>query len=108
MEKQSSNVADSNLSGEESASNYSATDLKNKNLFEKLNNVFQNETVDEAYSTYSAFISFKRTDHMNMSDYILEYQHLYHKIIQHDIKLLDAILTFQLLDGTQVTDDDRS
>ena len=48
-------------------------------LFEKIDKVFQSETNDEAYSTYSAFISFKRTDQMNMSDYILEYVHLYPK-----------------------------
>ena len=42
-----------------------------------------------------------------MSDYVLEYEHLYQKMINHDMKLPDAILTFKLLDGTQVTDDEQ-
>ena len=60
-----------------------ATDLNTDQginlLFEKIDKVLQSEAIDEAYSTYSAFISFKRTDQMNMSDYILEYVHLYPK-----------------------------
>ena len=36
---------------------------------------------------------------MNMSDYILEYEHLYQKMIQHDVKLPDATLTSKLLNG---------
>ena len=77
------------------------------NLFEKLDQVFQSETGDEAYNTYSAFTSFKRTDQMNISDYILEHEHLYRKMIQHVLKLPDAILTFKLLDDAQVMDDKR-
>ena len=44
---------------------------------------------------------------LNMSDYILEYEHLYQKVIHHDIKLSGAILTFKSLDGAQVKDDER-
>ena len=55
-------------------SDLTATDLNTDHgmnlLFEKLDKVFRKETIDEAYSTYSAFISIKRTDQMNMSDYI--------------------------------------
>ena len=100
-----------NTKAEKAVSDLSATELntdQGKNLlFEKLDKVFQKETIDEAYSTYWAFISFNRTDQMNMSDYVLEYEHLYQKMINHDMKLPDAILTFKLLDGTQVTDDER-
>ena len=42
-----------------------------------------------------------------MSDYILEYEQLYQKMIHHDMKLSGAILTFKLLDGAQVKDDER-
>ena len=44
---------------------------------------------------------------MNVSDYILEYEHLYQNMMQHDMKLPDAIFTSRLLDGAQVTDDQR-
>ena len=96
-----------NPKAEKAVSDLTPTDLntdQGMNLL--LDKVFQSETIDEAYSTYSAFISFKRTDQMNMSD-IVEYEHLYQKMIQHDINLLNAILTFKLLDGAQVTDDEQ-
>ena len=100
-----------NPKAEKAVPDLTATDLNTDQgmnlLCEKLDKVLQSETIDKAYSTYSAFISFKRTDQMNMSYYILEYKHLYQKMIQQDMKLLDAILTFKLLDGAQVTDDER-
>ena len=69
-----------NPKAEKAVSDLTATDLNTDQgmnlLFEKLDKVFQSETIDETYSTYSAFVSFKRTDQMNMSDYILEYEHL--------------------------------
>ena len=46
-------------------------------LIRKLDNVFQSETIDEAYSTYSNFINYKRDDDKVISDYIREYEHLY-------------------------------
>ena len=43
-----------------------------------------------------------------MTDYIiLEYEHLYHKMMEHEMKLPDAVLTFKLLDGANITDDER-
>ena len=42
----------------------------------KLDNVFQSETIDEAYSTYSKFINYKRIDDEDISDYIIKYEHL--------------------------------
>ena len=54
-----------NLKVEKAVSDLTATDLNTDQemnlLFEKLDTAFQSETIDEAYSTYSAFISFKRT-----------------------------------------------
>ena len=55
-----------NPKAEQAASGVTATDLNTDQginlLFE---NVFQSETVGEAYSTYPAFTSFKRTVQMN-------------------------------------------
>ena len=72
-----------NPKAEKAVTDLTATDLNTDQginlLFEKIDKVLQSEAIDEAYSMYSAFISFKRTDQMNMSDYILEYVHLYPK-----------------------------
>lgn len=45
--------------------------MKGLILFAKLDLVFKDETVDNAYSTYSNFISFNKKDDMSNTDYIL-------------------------------------
>ena len=76
-------------------------------LLEKLDKVFVSDTVDEAYSTYSRFIKFHKTSDMSMTEYIIEYEHLSHKMIEHKMTLPDTVLTFKLLDGANLTEDDR-
>ena len=81
--------------------------MKGLILFVKLHLVFKDETIDKAYSTYSNFISFNKNDDMSMTDYILEFEHLYRKVIEYEMKLPDAVLTFKLLDGANITDNKR-
>ena len=82
-------------------SGLTATELNNdegiNTLFVTINLVFKNETVGEAYSTFSNFISFNKKDDMSMIDYILELEHLYCKMMEYEMKLPDAVL--KLLDG---------
>ena len=42
-----------------------------------------------------------------MNDYILEFEHLYYKIAEHDMKLPDTILAFKLLDGAGLNETQR-
>ena len=44
---------------------------------------------------------------MSMNDYILEYEHLYHRMTEHDMKLPDAVLAFKLLDGASLSQEER-
>ena len=45
--------------------------MKELILFAKLDLVFKDETVHNAYNTYSNFISFNKKDDMSNTDYIL-------------------------------------
>ena len=83
------------------------TDTGMNTLLNKLDKVFQSETIDEAYNTYSCFINFNRHDDTDMNDYITEYEHLYKRMEDFDMKLPDAVLAFKLLDGANITEDDR-
>ena len=58
--------------------------------------------MDEAYDAYSKFITFQKLDSVSMNDYIVEYEYLYYKIREHDMKLPDTILAFKLLDGANL------
>lgn len=44
---------------------------------------------------------------MSMNDYIIEYEHFYHKTIQYDMKLLHTLLTFKLLYDATINEDKR-
>ena len=76
-------------------------------LLSKLDKVFQSETIDEVYNIYSCFIDFNRHDDTDMNDYIIEYEHIYKRMEDFDMKLPDAVLAFKLLDGANITEDDR-
>ena len=43
----------------------------------------------------------------DINDYIIEYEYLYKRMTDFDMKLPDPVLTFKLLDGANLTDDDR-
>ena len=90
-----------NAKAENTVSGLTATELNNdegiNTLFVTINLVFKNETVGEAHSTFSNFISFNKKDDMSMIDYILELEHLYCKMMEYEMKLPDAVL--KLLDG---------
>ena len=100
-----------NAKAEKAVSDLTDTELADdegiNTLFAKLNLVFKDETVDEANRTYSNFISFNKKDDMSMTDYILVLENLYQKMMQYEMKLPDAVLTFKLLDSADITDDEH-
>ena len=100
-----------NAKAEKAVVDLSASQLNNDGglnvLFAKLDLVYKEEAVDEAYNVYSKFINFSKSDEMNMTDYILEFEHLYNKMIEHEMKLPNTVLTFKLLDGAKISDDER-
>ena len=100
-----------NAKAEKAVCDLTATNLHTdeglKTLFDKLDIVFKSEKVDEAYDAYSKFISFQKPDSMAMNDYVVEFDHLYYKMQEHDMKLPDTVLAFKLLDGASLKDDER-
>ena len=78
-----------------------------KVLEDKLDVVFKKEKIDESYDAYAKFISFQKKDDMSMTDYIMDFDHLNCKMIEYEMKLPDAVLTFKLLDGAKLKEDER-
>ena len=87
-------------------SELTASDVNNENglklLIEKLDKVFESDKIDEAYLVYSRFINFHKSDEMPMSDYIIEFEYLYHEMTNHEMPLPNTVLTFKLLDGLKL------
>ena len=48
-----------------------------------------------------------KKEEISMNDYILEFEHLYYKMAEHDMKLPDTILAFKLLDGAGLNEAQR-
>ena len=64
----------------------------------KLDSIFPSETIEEAYHTYSKFINFSRQESSDMNDYIIEFEYLYKKMRDIEMKLPDPVLAFKLHD----------
>ena len=102
---------ENNAKAEKAVSEFTAAELNTDEgmelLITKLDSIFQNETIDEAYDTYSKFINFSRKEDSDMNDYIIEFEHLYKKMRDFEMKLPDPVLAFKLLDGANISDDER-
>ena len=48
-----------------------------------------------------------KKEEISMNDYILEFEHRYYKMAEHDMKLPDTILAFKLLDGAELNEAQR-
>ena len=94
---------DENVKAEKAVSELTASNLNVdtglKLLLDKLGLAFKAEKVDDAYSAYSNFNVFVKKEEISMNDYILEFEHLYYKMAEHDMKLPDTILAFKLRGG---------
>ena len=78
-----------------------------KVITEKLDQIFLEESADEAYKVYWNFINCNKSNETTISEYILEFEHLYKKMIEYGMKLPDPVLTFKLLDGANISNDER-
>ena len=94
---------DGNAKTEKAVSELTAAELNVENglnyLLEKLDKVFQEETIDEAYNVHSSFINLSKRDDMSINENTIEFEHLNNEMIQHQMKLPKTVLTFKLLDG---------
>lgn len=74
-----------------------------KNLLAKLDETYKKDKIDDAYDSYKKFIQWKKPIEMSMQDFIVEFEHRYHHMNSHDIKLPDSILTFILIDASTIS-----
>ena len=92
-------------------SELTANDVNDENgmkvLIEKLDKVLESDKINEAYLVYSRFMNFQKSDEMSMTDYLTEFEHLYHKMTNHEMPLPNTVLTFKLLDGAKLSEDER-
>ena len=73
-----------------------------KIITDELDQIFLEESADESYRVYSNFINYKKSKEITISEYVLDFEHLYKNLIEYRLKLPDPVLTFKLLDGANI------
>ena len=102
---------DENIKAKRAVSELTASNLNEdtglKLLLDKLHLTFGAENVDDAYSVYPNFNVFVKKQGLSTNDYILEFEHLYYQMAEHDMKFPDTMLAFKLLDGARLNEAPR-
>ena len=72
-----------------------------KKLLDALDLAFKADQHDEEHYNYRKFTSYKRKSTQEMKDFILEFEHLYHKMTasNEDMKFGDSLIGYVLLDA---------
>ena len=100
-----------NAKAEKAVAGIKANELNVKNglklITDKLDKIFLEETADEAYKEHSDFINYNKTVEMTVSEYVLEFEHLYKRMIENEMIIPDPVLTFKFLDGANIINDER-
>ena len=66
-------------------------------ILEQLDKLYPKDRHQTAYLAYEAFEKFQRPVAMSMSDFINEFERMYHKLKQHKMELPDGVLAYRLL-----------
>jgi transposase InsO family protein len=78
-----------------------------KVLLDALDAVYKKDEIDLAYTVYSNFENFRRSEGQSMVEYIVVFERLYQLCKRHKMELPDTILSFKLLDNAGLTGKDR-
>ena len=66
-------------------------------ILEQLDKLYLKDRHQTAYLAYEAFEKFKHPVAMSMTDFINEFERMYHKLKQHKMELPDGVLAYRLL-----------
>ena len=95
-----------NQKAKKAVSTLSSTDLNKDGglniLLNKLDELSKTGQTQDSYYTYTKFNNFNRSEEMDISEYILEFEHLNDKMLKFEIKLSDKLLYLKLLDGVSL------
>ena len=70
---------------------------------EKLDKLYLKDDKHSAYEAYERFETFSRAPSMTVSDYIIDFEHLYNKAKQHKMELPDRVLAYWFLNSANIS-----
>ena len=65
-----------------------------KSIIERLDKIFLKDSDTRAYIAVKKFYNYRRMSGVNITDFVVEVDQLYHKLAQFDMKLPDGVLAF--------------
>ena len=82
------------------------TQLQNdgiKTILGILDKMYLKDECTQAYEYYETFEKFKRPANMNINDYVLKFESLYHQAKSHKMEILDGVLAYRLLNNANLS-----
>ena len=73
-------------------------------ILEQLDKLYLKDRHQTAYLAYEAFEKFQRPVAMSMTDFINEFERMYHKLKQHKMELPDGVLAYRLLKSAHLSE----
>ena len=78
-----------------------------KKIIDYVDGLFKKEKSRESYEAFKDFIYYKRSDNGSMDTYLMEFTRRYTKAKAQDMVVSDAILAFAVLEGVNLTEDQK-
>ena len=75
-----------------------------ENLIKALDNLYLKDRGYSAYEAYETFEKLKHPSSMTINNYIIEFEHLYHKIKIYDMGIPDGMLAYQFLNNADMSE----
>ena len=73
-------------------------------ILERLGKLYLKDRHQTAYLAYEAFEKFQRPVAMSMTNFINEFERMYHKLKQHKMELPDGVLAYRLLKSAHLSE----
>ena len=77
------------------------------NITAKLDAIFKKDQNTRAYMAFKEFYDFKRSSGVSITDFIVRFEYLYHKLQGFDMKLPEGVKAFFLLNAANVSEDNE-
>ena len=77
------------------------------NITAKLDAIFKKDHNTRAYMAFKEFYDFKRSSGVSITDFIVRFEYLYHKLQGFDMKLPEGVKAFFLLNAANVSEDNE-
>ena len=72
-------------------------------ILQRLDTLYLEDTIQTADLAYQTFETFQRPENMTMKDYLVKFEHLYTKIKDHKMELLDGVLAYRVLNSANLS-----